>query len=202
MENTEKYDLAIRIFEKNNGILRMSEAMRQGIPKHILYEMLSHGQVIREERGVYSLKDGPVMTNPDYSKVCLRVPKAVICLTSALYFYDLTTQVPPVVYIALPHNIRVPRIAYPPIDVIRLSPKPYFEGIEIQEIDGISVKIYSPEKTLTDCFKFRSKIGIEIAIEALKDYMKNYRPKLDKIIAYAKINRVEKIMRPYLEAVL
>lgn len=202
MRKLSDYEFAIEIFRKNNGILRMSEAIKQGIPKHMIYAMLSTGLISKEERGLYCLANDVVLTNPDFVKISKLVPKAIICLTSALYFYNLTTQIPASVYIALPQNIRFPKIIYPPIDVIWLSSKPYSAGIEIQNLDGVDVKIYSLEKTLTDCFKYKSKIGIEIAIEALKDYMKNYPPKIDKIIEYAKINRVEKIMRPYLEAVL
>jgi len=176
--------------------------MKQGVPKHIIYSMVEEGILSREERGLYSLTGEVQLSSPDLVKISMLVPKAIICLTSALYFYHLTTQIPSAIHIALPHHIRLPKVMYPPIDVIRLSAKAYASGIDVHILDGVEIKIYSPEKTITDCFKFRSKIGNEIAIEALKDYVKEYRPKVSKIIEYAKINRVEKIMRPYLETLL
>lgn len=196
------YSQAIEVFEKNNGMLRMSEAMRQGVPKHILYSLFHEGLVIREDRGLYRLDSDIRFSNPDLVKIGLLVPKAVICLISALYFYRLTTQIPSSINIAIPRNLRPPKITYPPIDMIRLSSTAYLAGIDIQILDGFSIKIYSPEKTITDCFKFRSKIGMDIAIEALKDYMRNYTPKIDKLIEYARINRVEKVIRPYLEVLV
>jgi predicted transcriptional regulator of viral defense system len=198
----DEYSSAIDVFNRNNGILRVSAAIKQGIPKHIIYSMFSEGIIVREERGLYCLTSKLQFSNPDFVKIRLCVPKAVICLSSALYFYHLTTQIPSSVYIALPRNIRLPKLSYPPIEVIRLSSKPYLAGIDDHVLDGVQIKIYSPEKTITDCFKFKSKIGNDIAIEALKDYMKKYRPKMDKLIEYAKIDRVEKLIYPYLEALV
>jgi predicted transcriptional regulator of viral defense system len=202
MVEKNNYSMAIEVFKNNNGILRMSEAMRQGVPKHMIYSLLQEGLVIREERGLYRLDSDMQFSYPDLIKIGLLVPKAVICLISALYFYRLTTQIPSSVYFAMPSNLRLPKIVYPPIEVIRLSPKVYFAGIDEQVLDGKKIKIYSPEKTITDCFKFRSKIGNDIAIEALKYYMKKYRSKIDKLMEYARINRVEKLMRPYLESLV
>jgi predicted transcriptional regulator of viral defense system len=196
------YSFAIQIFNQNSGILRLSEALKRGIPKHILYSMLSDAIILREDRGLYRLAGDYQPSNPDLVKISLLVPKGIVCLLTALYFFDLTTQIPPAVSIALPRNIRVPRILYPPIDVVRLSPIPYSTGVEEQFVDGVKIRIYSPEKTIVDCFKFRTKIGEEVAIEALKDYMKKYRLKIDKIIEYARIDRVEKLIRPYLETLI
>lgn len=197
-----KYSQSIDVFEKNNGILRMSEAMRLGVPKHMLYSLFNEGLVIREYRGLYRLDSDIGFSNPDLVKIGLLVPKAIICLVSALYYYRLTTQIPNSVYIAIPRNLRTPKITYPPVEVIRLSSKAYFAGIDNLTLDGVSIKIYSPEKTIADCFKFRSKIGTDIAIEALKDYMNKYHPKIDKLMEYARINRVEKLMHPYLETLV
>ncbi len=202
MIDKNNYSLAIEVFKNNNGILRMSDAMRQGVPKHMIYTLLHEGLVIREDRGLYRLESDKQYSNPDLVKIGLLIPKGVVCLISALYFYRLTTQIPSSVNIAIPRNLRLPKILYPPVDVIRLSPKAYFAGVDEQVLDGKKIKIYSPEKTITDCFKFRAKIGTDITIEALKDYMKNYRPKIDQMMEYAKINRVEKLMRPYLEALV
>ncbi len=176
----------------------MSEAMKQGVPQYIIYAMLSEGFLIREERGLYRLAGDFQLSNPDLVKVSLLIPKSIICLTSALYFYNLTTQIPGSVFIALPRNIRIPKVSYPPIDVIRLSFGTYSAGIEEHFLDGIKVRIYSPEKTIADCFKYRGKLGEDIAIEALKSYISQSRPKLDKLMEFARLDRVEKILKPYL----
>jgi len=197
-----KYERIINLFKSNNKILRRSEIVKFEIPSYLIYEMLAEGLLIREERGLYRLAENDYLSNPDLVKISLLIPKAIICLTSALYFYDLTTQIPRSIFIALPRAVRKPRIAYPPIDVSYISPKIYSEGIEIQIIDGVEVKIYNPEKTIADCFKFSKKVGQEVAIEALKDYMKKPHPNIEKLITYAKINRVEKKIRPYLETLI
>ncbi len=202
MKKKNKYAFEIEVFNRNNGILRLKEAVTQGIQKHKIYAMLSAGIITREERGLYSLKLNVNLSSPDLVKVTLLIPKAVICLSSALYYYQLTTQIPTAVTIALPNYMRTPKIEYPPIEAVKLSTEIYNAGIEVHILDGKQVKIYSIEKTITDCFKFRSKIGKEIAIEALKDYGKKYRPNLSELIKYAKLNRVEKIMRPYIETLL
>jgi predicted transcriptional regulator of viral defense system len=198
----DKFAPSIRIFKENHNTLRVVEAVKKGIPRHIIYEMASAGILAREERGLYRLADAEPLSNPDLVNISLLVPKAVICLISALYFYDLTTQIPHAVWIALPRNIRTPRIGYPPIEVVRLSPEPYEAGIEEQFIDGKTIPIYSLEKTITDCFKFRNKIGNDIAIEALKEYMDHPHPKIDKLVEFARLNRVENLIRPYLEILI
>jgi predicted transcriptional regulator of viral defense system len=134
--------------------------------------------------------------------VALRIPKAVICLISALYFYGLTTQIPHKVYIALPQAAEKPRLDFPPLDIVWLSGKSYNAGIIEQQVDSVPIKIYSREKTIADCFKFRTKIGIDVALEALKDYIKTPGREIDELLSYARIDRVEKLISRYLEALL
>lgn len=196
------FSKSVEVFENNQRMLRRSEAIRLGIPTYHIDQMLAEGLLVREDRGLYRLASAPPLSNPDLVKVSLLIPKAVICLVSALNHHGLTTQIPHAVYISLPNSAKIPRIKYPPIKVVWLSNTAYSAGIDIYAIDDIPVKIYDPEKTLTDCFKFRNKIGKDIAIEALRDYIKRGQPKIDQIIAYAKINRVEKTMRPYLETLI
>lgn len=202
MRKTSLYSSEIEVFNRNNGILRLNEAIAKGIQKHKIYAMVSAGIITREGRGLYCLKNNANLSSPDLVKVSLLIPKAVICLTSALYYYQLTTQIPTAVTIALPNNMRTPKIEYPPIEAVKLSPKIYSAGVEIHDVDGKQLKIYSIEKTITDCFKFRSKIGKEVAIEALKDYVQKYRPNIPELLKYAKLNRVEKLIKPYLETIL
>jgi predicted transcriptional regulator of viral defense system len=135
-------------------------------------------------------------------QISLRVPRAVICLISALYFHELTTQIPHQVHLALPRDVKTPKIEYPPIKVFHFSEASYKSGIEEHTLDGIPVKIYGREKTVADCFKFREKMGMDVALEALKDYIQQPRPNVSLLMKHAKVNRVEKVMRPYLEALV
>lgn len=188
-----------KIFAENNGILRASTAIERGVPKHVLYEMVKTGELIREAQGIYRLRDSEPLGNPDLVQISLRVPKAVFCLISALYFHELTTQVPHFIYFALPRDVKTPKIDRPPIRVFHFSEASYKAGIEEHILDGVPVKIYNREKTVADCFKFRQKVGLDVAIEALKDYMGQPNANVSMLIKFARINRVEKIMRPYLE---
>lgn len=191
-----------RVFAVNSGILRASKAIELGVPKHILYEMVKTGELLREAQGIYRLSESEPPGNPDLVQISLRVPRAVICLISALYFHELTTQIPHQVYFALPRDVKTPKVQYPPIKAFHFSKASYTAGVEEHTLDGVRVKIYSKEKTIADCFKFREKVGVNIALEALRDYMKQPRPNLQLVMKYAKVNRVEKVMKPYLESLI
>ena len=199
---TAQFEKSIKVFEENHGILKLSQAAKFGIPKHTVYEMFSKGILIKEEKGIYRLSTTEPLGNPDLVQVSLFIPKAVVCLISALYFHGLTTQVPHGVHIALPNNVPKPRIEYPPLDVYWLSKNSYASGIGEYALDGVLVRIYNREKTIADCFKFRKRIGEDVAIEALKDYMRQPKRQIDDILRYARINRVEKVIQPYLRTIL
>lgn len=196
------FQTAEEIFKQNNGILRTGKAKKLGINEVTLVQMCDDGLLVKESRGIYRLADLPPLSNPDFVQIAIRVPQAVICLISALNYHQLTTQIPYKVYIALPKDVKAPRIEHPPLDIVYLSQKPYAAGIEEIIFDGVPVRIYNREKTITDCFKFRNKIGLDIALEALKDYMHQPNRDIQKILKYARINRVEKIMTPYIQATL
>ena len=200
--NQKSFEKALSIFNANDGILRTSQAKRLGIHQPVLIQMVEAGLLVKEERGLYRLTGLPPLGNPDLVKVSIKAPQAIICLISALHFHQLTTQIPYKVYVALPQDVKKPRLEYPPLDVVWITEKVYSAGIEKYKLDGIEVKIYSPEKTVADCFKFRNKIGKNIAIEALKDYLRLPNRKMDELLHYARIDRVENVMRPYIEAVL
>lgn len=191
-----------KVFAQNHGILRASTAIELGVPQHVLYKMVAVGELVREAPGIYRLQESEPLGNPDLVQISLRVPRAVICLISALYFHELTTQIPHQVHIALPRDVKTPKIEYPPIRAFHFSETSYRSGVEERVLDGVPVKIYSMEKTIADCFKFRERIGLSIALEALKDYLKSPRPKLQLVLKYARVNRVEKVMRPYLESLV
>jgi predicted transcriptional regulator of viral defense system len=191
-----------KIFANHNGILRASKAIELGVPKHVLYEMVKTGELVREGQGIYRLSESDPLGNPDLVNLSLRVPRAVFCLISALYFHELTTQIPHSVYFALPRDVKTPKVYYPPIWVFHYSDASYKAGIAEYELDGVKVKIYDREKTVADCFKFRQKVGMDVALEAIKDYVSRPNPNVSLLLKYARVNRVEKIMRPYLEALL
>lgn len=178
----------------------MSEAMERGISRYTLYSLSDNGVIQRVSRGVYRLSSMPPMTNPDLATVGLRYPNAVICLLSALAFHNITTQIPNAVSVAVLKGSRPPLLDYPPLSVHRFSQPAFGVGIKTHQIDGAPVKIYTPEKTLADCFKFRNKIGMDVVLEALKLYKARKDFDHKKLLEYAKICRVEKIIYPYLEA--
>ena len=189
----------VEIFRECGGQLRMSEAIEHGITRYMLYSLRSKGIIEQISRGVYRLVELPPVSNPDLITVALRYPNAIVCLLSALSF-QITTQIPHEVSIAIPRDSHKPSLEYPPLLVHRFTGPSYQAGIEEHQIDGVTVKIYSIEKTLADCFKFRNKIGMDVVLEALKLYKVRKKVDYRKILVYAKICRVDKIVRPYLEA--
>ena len=133
-------------------------------------------------------------------EACKRVPRGVVCLLSALQFHKLTTQAPSEVWLALDRKARAPREGGQPLRFVRMSGRALTEGIEDHRIEGVAVKVYKPAKTVADCFKYRNKIGLDVALEALRDYRQKHRAGMDELWRFAKICRVERVMRPYLEA--
>jgi predicted transcriptional regulator of viral defense system len=195
-------ELAREIFRRHSGILRTKDAMEAGIHPRTLYALRDRGVVIRISRGVYRLAELGPMQNPDLIVISARVPSGVLCLISALSFYQLTTQVPHQVWIALPRGAEPPRVDFPPTRVLWFSGEAFSKGIQTHWIDGQELKVYGPEKTLADCFKFRNKIGLDVAIEALKLYRQAGKVRVDDLVHYADVCRVRKIMVPYMEAIL
>ncbi len=191
-----------KIFRDHGGQLRMSEALDLGMSRYMLYTLRDKGVIVPLSRGTYRLADLPPISNPDLVIASLRFPKAVICLISALAFHGITSQIPHRVSVAVARNTRLPSLDYPPIQAHRFSNCCYESGIQEHRIDGVVIKIYSPEKTLADCFKFRNKIGMDVVLEAMKLYKARMRFRPEELLLYARICRVEKIMTPYLEAML
>ncbi len=199
---SSRYRRAVAVFKQHHGILRTTQALRAGIHPATLYGMRDSGLVEAVTRGVYRLVGRSPLSNPDLVTVAIRVPGGVVCLISALAFHGITTQIPHEVHLALPRGAEEPRIAFPPVKTYRFSGEAFSSGIGNHEIDHVKVRIYCPEKTLADCFKFRNKIGLDIAIEALRLYRQHREVRVNNLMGYAKICRVEKVMRPYLEAIL
>jgi len=197
---SQAYARAIRLILANGGQIRTREALKAGIHPRTLYQLRDEGALETASRGIYRLTDAPPLSSPDLVTVALRSPRAVVCLVSALAFHEITTQIPRAVAIALPKGAETPRIAHPPISVHRFSDPSFTAGIETHRIDGVTVHIYGPEKTLADCFKFRYKLGMDVVLEALNLYRARKPFRADALLEYARICRVERIMRPYLES--
>ena len=197
-----RFDRAVVVFKEHGGILRTAQAIRAGIHPSTLYAMRDDGTLEIVSRGVYRLADSDPLGNPDLVTIATRIPLGVVCLISALSFHELTTQIPHEVHVALSRGAEEPRLDHPPIRAYRFSGEAFTEGVEIHTFDGVSVRIYNPEKTLADCFKFRNRIGLDTVVEAIRFYRERRRVKVDDLMRYALICRVKKIIRPYLEAIL
>jgi predicted transcriptional regulator of viral defense system len=198
---TTAIEKAITIFQQHSGTLRTSQAIRLGIAPRTLYALRDAGRIVEVTRGAFRLSDASSIEHSDLVQVALRVPKGIICLVSALAFHNLTTQIPHQVYVALPLDAEKPRLAYPPLRLFWLSQPAYSAGIGQHLLQGVTVRIYNREKTIADCFKYRNKIGLDVALEALKEGL-GQGCKLETLLEFARIDRVGKIMRPYLEALL
>lgn len=200
----KKFDKAIQIFKQHNGLMRTGQALDAGIAPKTLYSMRDKGVLIRLARGLYKLADIPPLGNPDLITIALKVKEAVFCLISSLDFHNLTEQIPQFVYFALPQGTRRPQIDFPPIQIIWPSKIIHQAGIEEIKIGKVPIKIYSKEKTITDCFKYRNKIGLDVAVDVLKNYLDQPASKQDfnVLMEYAQLNRVANIMQPYLTALM
>jgi len=194
---------ARHVFSKHGGMLRTSKAIRLGIHPRMLYALRDAGDIEKVGRGLYRLSTAPPLSSPDLVPIAIRIPRAVVCLISALVHHGLTTQVPHSVDIALPSHAQIPKIDGVPLRVF-WYPEPSFKaGVDVVTVDKVPVRIYSPEKTIADCFKYRNKIGLDVAIEALKTYRERRRkPDFQALAKFAQINRVQRVMRPYLESIL
>lgn len=201
MVTTEK---AIELFKERGGVLRTQEALHIGINPKTLYSMRDKGYIEVIDRGIYRLVDYAIeATHIDLITVSKRLPQAVVCLLSALAFHELTTQIPHFVYLAYQQGWRQPKLDYPPVKIFRYSKASFETGVEYHHLNGVNVPIYSAAKTVVDCFKFRNKVGLEVAIEALKDYWrKKKQGTVDELLEYARVCRVVNVMSPYIEAIV
>lgn len=202
VKNPDRFETGKKVFRDRGGILKTGEALSAGIHPRTLYEMKKSGILEKLARGLYRLTDMPPLSNPDFVSVALKVPNGVICLISALAYHEITTQIPHEVYLALNRGAEPPKLEHPPIRIFWFTGEAFTHGIENYKLDDVQARIYSPEKTIADCFKYRNKIGLDTAIEALKFYRERKRFKVDDLMQFARVCRVEKVMRPYLEALL
>ena len=191
---------AEEIFRARGGTLRTSEAIAAGIHRRTLYWMRDQGVLESLSRGVFHLASEPLPERPDVVAVAQRIPAGVISLISALDFHELTTQIPDAVYVAIPRGTKHPRIAYPRVRIVHMSPTAMSSGVEEHVMGETPVRVFGVAKTIADCFKFRSTVGTDVAVEALRDAVQSRRTTPAEIMHYARLNRVAKVMQPYLRA--
>jgi predicted transcriptional regulator of viral defense system len=193
---------AAAIFRGHGGMLRTMEALELGVHPRTLYAMRDAGMLEQLGRGLFRLSDLPPLGNPDLVSVALRVPEGVICLLSALAVHEITTQIPHEVHIALRRGAETPRLEYPPVRAFWFTGRAFDEGIETRELDGVGIRVYGAAKTVADCLKYRNKLGLDVALEALKLYLQRRTGSIDELVRYARVCRVERVLRPYVEALL
>jgi predicted transcriptional regulator of viral defense system len=182
------------------GVIRPRDLEAKGIPREYLLRLMRQGLLKRTGRGLYELKDASITEHHSLAVVAKETSRGVICLLSALRFHELTTQQPSEVWFGIPVRSRSPRISTTAHRVIRYSENTFKSGVRTHRIEGVAVRIFVPAKTVADCFKYRNKVGIDVAIEALRDALRQRKATVDQIQHYAHICRVSKIIRPYLEA--
>ncbi len=200
----ESHSESVLKLTRKNGWLRARDLAPAGIPRVVLARMTASGQLERAARGLYRLPGTSGSEHEGLVTVARRAPQAVICLLSALQFHGLTTQLPWQVWVAMPRGSHSPRIEHPPIKMVQFTGEAYSHGIESHERDGVSLQVYSVAKTVADCFKHRNKIGLDVALEALKGARAADRSggsvSFDDLWHCAKVCRVTHVMRPYMEA--
>jgi predicted transcriptional regulator of viral defense system len=193
---------ALQSIQAQGQFIRTAQALKAGIHPRTLYQLRDSGCLEQISRGVYRLAEKTPVADPDLFTVAARIPQGVICLVSALAIHQITTQIPRAVEIALPRGAESPRLDYPPIALHRFSEASFSAGIEVCQVDGIPLRVYSPEKTIADCYKFRHQLGMDVFLEALSLYQQRYRANFALILDYAQICRVGTAIKPYLEAML
>ncbi|MBV8250818.1 MAG: AbiEi antitoxin N-terminal domain-containing protein [Comamonas sp.] len=186
---------------REKGMLRAADLQALGVPRMALTRLASSGQLERVGRGLYRLPNVNVSEHEGLASIAVKVPQAVFCLLTALQFHELTTQLPRRVWIAMPRGSHAPRIDHPPIKMVQFTGAGYSEGIEVVARDRVQLRVYNVAKTVADCFKHRNKIGLDVALEALKDALAQKKASVDDLWHYAKVCRVSNVMRPYLEAI-
>jgi predicted transcriptional regulator of viral defense system len=182
------------------SLIRPRDLTERGLPTVALTRLVRQGRLQRVGRGLYALPDRPVSEHNALAEVARKHPQAIVCLLSALRFHDLTTQSPFEVWLAIPNKARAPKIDYPPLRIVRFSGAALTDGVEEHAIDGVPVRVTSIARTVADCFKFRNKIGLDVALEALQEAWRAKRVSMDDLWRYATLCRVTNVMRPYMES--
>lgn len=192
---------AVLALAKHRPLLCANDLITRALPTVVLSRLVAAGKLERVARGVYSLPGRALSEHRSLAEVALRMPRGVVCLLSALRVHGIGTQAPFEVWLAIPPHTPTPRLDQPALRVVRMSGPALTEGIELIETDGVQVPAFNPAKTVADCFKFRNKIGLDAALEALRDGWAQRKLTMDALWHYAAVDRVTNVMRPYLESV-
>lgn len=182
------------------GVLRAGDLAAHAIPRIYLTRLVESGKLERSSRGVYVVADAEVTENHSLAEVARRVPHGVVCLLSALQFHDLTTQIPHEVWLAISPKSRLPKMDYPPLRIVRFPAPALTKDVTVHTVEGVAVRITDPARTVIDCFAYRNKVGIDVAIEALRDCLAKQRATRDDLFRVAQSRRMANVIRPYLEA--
>lgn len=183
-----------------NGLLRTRDVDSAGVPRALLAQLSQQGRIIKLGRGLYALPDRASSEHASFAEVAVKSAQGVICLISALRFHELTTQQSADIWFAVPHKAHAPRMDYPPLRIVRMSGAAMTDGIDVVNVSGVVVRVFSVAKTVADCFKFRNKIGLDVALEALREAWQTDRLNMTELWHYAEICRVTNVMRPYIES--
>ena len=182
------------------GLICPRELAALGLPRVALTRLVRQGLLTRVGRGLYARPDRTVSEHGTLAEIARKHPQTIVCLLSALRVHDLTTQSPFEVWLAIPNKARAPKMEYPPLRIVRFSGASLTEGIEEHQIDGVTVRVTNVARTVADCFKFRNKIGLDVAMEALQESWRAKRVRMDELWRYATLCRVANVMRPYMES--
>ncbi len=198
----KKHKKIIKILKTRNGYARSKDILAEGIHQRDIRSILDKGIVIKVKNGLYRLSDIPVISNQSFIDLACAVPEGVICLLSALSYYELTTFNPSVISMAIHRKSWRPKIEYPPVEFYYFSKKQFEAGIDKIKIRDHKINIYCREKTICDCFRYRNKLGIDIAKEGLSEYIKQKDRNLEKLLKYAEICRVKTLMEIWINAMI
>jgi predicted transcriptional regulator of viral defense system len=201
MDTATQFQRALRL-ARQHGLLRARDLAHEGIPRVVLTRLVARGDLERVARGLYCATGANATGSDSLVTVGRKVPNAVFCLLTALQFHGLTTQLPRQVWIALPRGSHTPRIDYPPLKMVQYATQSFQAGIEIHAREGTEIRVYSAAKTVADCFKHRQRVGLDVALEALRDAWTQRKASADELWHFASLNRVANVMRPYMEAIL
>ncbi len=184
------------------GVFTVSEARQNALSHTTIYRLCETGEVSKIARGIYQVTEFAGTTSPDYAAISKRIPEGILCLISALYHHELTTEIPREIHLAINRKSNIPKVDYPKVRIFRMSALPFKTGVTKMTIGGVKLKIFCREKTIADCFKYRHVFGVDVVIEALKLYMSQKGSDPTKILEMAKACRVARQIRPYLEAII
>jgi predicted transcriptional regulator of viral defense system len=182
------------------GVIRARDLDTAKIPRAYLRRMVDRGLLEQVARGLYRLANGPVTELHSVAEVAKRVPHSIVCLLTALQIHELSTEAPHAVWIMIDRHARTPKLTYPKLEIVWASGRARTHGIEVRIVEGTRVQLTTPAKTVADCFRYRRHVGLEVAIAALRDYLRKHRGGVDALVAAARADRVELLIRPYLEA--